>query len=232
MWHCLFIITAVALVVSHLGLQTEFVIQNLTSRLRGCRSPEDMLKMWPKNELKHQSGSISRRNLTLLLYLILLWEALFIFIFMNWLCYFVTYSIPSFPPLFLLFLSPWRRNTSNVKEHLAGVCFSLQEEWCLNDWSSFLPYHTPPAPAISNLLLWVDWQVENVEKFWNILSLVEKLRRGNLCDLVIELALNWIDLEERWRHRVLSVTRQFLLISHSCGCCLNPELQTVQSVPW
>lgn len=139
---------------------------------------------------------------------------------------------PPSPPFFFLFLSPWRRNTSNVKEHLAGVCFSLQEEWCLNDWSSFFPYHTPHAPAISSLLLWVDWQVENVEKFWNILSLVEKLRRGNLCDLVIELALNWIDLEKRWRHRVLSVTRQFLLISHSCGCCLNPELQTVQSVPW
>lgn len=51
----LYIISKVKWAVSHPGLQTEFVIQNLTSWLKEHRSPEEMVKLWPKNELKHHS---------------------------------------------------------------------------------------------------------------------------------------------------------------------------------
>lgn len=49
----LYIISKGKWAVSHPGLQTEFVIQDLTSWLKEHRSPEEMVKLWPKNELKH-----------------------------------------------------------------------------------------------------------------------------------------------------------------------------------
>lgn len=41
----LYMISKVKRAVGHLGLQTEFVIQNLTSRLKEHRSPEEIVKL-------------------------------------------------------------------------------------------------------------------------------------------------------------------------------------------
>lgn len=64
----LYIISEVKWADSLLEIQTEFVIQSLTSRLKEHRSPEEMVKLWPKTELKHhreESVFISLTNSSL-----------------------------------------------------------------------------------------------------------------------------------------------------------------------
>lgn len=92
------------------------------------RDSEAVTKEWTET-----SQLVFPREVCLYLWLIPFCETLFIFLFLNWLCYFVVYS-----HFFSCYSSPWKRNISNVKT-TPNIVFSLHEAWCFNEQSWFFP---------------------------------------------------------------------------------------------